>query len=422
MADAEKGASAIYMLCLLSAVNFLNALDKLILSVLVEPIKAEFALSDSELGILTGFALAVSTAAAMVPVGILADRTNRRNLVASCLIAWSSVTALGGFVHTYLQLLATRIVVGIGEAGGGPPSLSMLSDIFPKSKRATAVSVFYMSAPIGGMMALAGGGWIAAHYGWRTTLVAAGLAGILIALLLVCTGSEPSRGELDTDTTQTDLKPNWSNALRCILRSRSLLHLLAGIALVAFATSGMATWAPAYFMRSHEMSLERVGMVLALVQATGLIGPILAAAFADRLAAKDQRWWCWIVAIGVTAGGFALAVSTLVAGVDLALLFYCTYMVAVSIWYGPSYGTVQSLVPANMRATVTATFYTVGNVVGFGMGTQSVGVVSDLLVPYAGPDSLRYALAMLALVCLWAGLHFMLAARSVRQDLKQGAI
>ena len=297
--------SATYMLLLLSGVSFLNAVDKLILAILVEPVKTEFGLSDGQMGMLTGLAISVSTAIAMIPVGMLADKTNRRNLVAICLLIWSSLTALGGMAQSYLQLLVSRMLVGFGEAGGGPPALSIISDLFPRAKRATALSIFYVAAPIGHMTALAAGGWIADHYGWRATLVAAGAPGVLLATLLFCTGSEPVRGASDIDKTPTG-GAGLSEALRYILSCRSLLHLGAGITLVSFALSGLGIWAPAYLVRSHGMPLQQVGPILAVVQGAAVVGPILGATFADRLAAKDRRWWCWIVAIGVGCGAAVL--------------------------------------------------------------------------------------------------------------------
>ena len=412
---AHEGASPIYMLFLLSSVNFLNALDKLIMSVLVEPVKAEFGLSDSAIGMLAGLSVAVSTSIAMIPLGILADRTNRRNLIAVCLALWSTATALGGAAHTYLQLLLTRILVGVGEAGGGPPSLSMISDIFPKDRRATALSVFYMAAPVGGIAALGAGGWIGGHYGWRATLIAAAAPGLVIALILFLTGTEPARGRLDL--READSPAGLFRALRHIVGCRSLMHLFAGITLASLVLSAMAVWAPAFYIRTHALPVEQAGAVLAMVQATGLIGPIVSAAVADRLAARDQRWWCWISATGVGFGSLALVVFLSVPDFRAALLFNCVFTITMSIWFGPCYATVQSLTPPSLRATVTAVLYVVANIIGFGLGVQFVGAISDVLAPHAGHDSLRYSLILLGLFGGWAGGHLIFASLTIRQDL-----
>lgn len=401
------------MLFVLALVNMFNALDKVILSMLVEPIKQEFQLTDGQVGLIAGLALAVFNAAAMVPVGMLADRVNRKTLISACLCIWSAATALGGLATNWVQLLVSRIVVGAGEAGGGPPSLSMIADRFPPERRATAVSLFYVTAPIGSILAVGAGGWIATHYGWRTTLIMAGLPGVLLALVVFLTVREPQR-EL---SVQGRAQSSFKDTLSYLWRNRCLRHLGIAICMVSFVISGVAAWAPAYLSRSFNLRLDEIGYFLSLAHGVGLLGTIAGGILSDRLAAKDKRWWCWLVAIGLGLAAVSVLGFTTARTAASALAFLVLYFVAVSCWFGPSYGTVQSLVGSHMRSTATAILYMAGNIIGYGLGTQVVGVLSDLLAHYGHDEALRYALMPLGGVALLAVIHFLLAARTLRSDL-----
>ena len=406
--------SAWYMLFVLSLVNMFNALDKVILSMLVEPIKHEFHLSDTQMGLIAGLALAIFNAGAMVPVGMLADRVNRRNLISVCLCIWSAATALGGLATHWVQLLLSRIVVGAGEAGGGPPSLSMIADRFPPEKRTTAASLFYVTASIGGTLAVGVGGWIATHYGWRTTLIAAGVPGLALAALLFLTVREPQRGQFDQQRTET--RASFGEVLRYMLARRSLFHLGVAICLVSFVISAIGTWAPAFFVRTHGLKLDQIGFFLSAAHVVGFFGAIGGGMLADRLALRDKRWWCWLVAIGLGCTALSILAFTMATSQTATLLAFALYTLAISFWYGPSYGTVQSLVRPHMRSTATAMLYMGGNIIGYGLGTQSVGLLSDAFKTSLGGDALRFALMPLIGVAVWAMCHFLIAARSLRHD------
>lgn len=409
--------SAWYMLFVLALVNMFNALDKMILSMLVEPIKHEFQLSDGQMGLIAGLSLAIFNAAAMVPMGMLADRVNRRNLIGLCLCIWSGATALGGIATNWVQLLISRIVVGAGEAGGGPPSLSMIADRFPPERRTTAVSLFYVTASIGSMLAVGVGGWIATHYGWRVTLLAAGAPGILLAAVLLLTVREPQRGQLDRQSAGAAApRSSFGEVLRYMWRRRSLFHLAISICLVSFVISALAAWTPAFLVRSHGLKLDQIGLFLSLLHVGGLIGSVGGGMLADRLALRDKRWWCWLVAIGLGCTALSLVAFTTASSTNGTLVAFGLYTLAISFWYGPSYGTVQSLVRPHMRSTATAMLYMGGNIIGYGLGTQSVGLLSDAFRHTAGADALRYALMPLIGVALWAMVHFLFAARSLRDD------
>jgi len=408
---------AFYLLFLLALVNLLNVFDKLILSMALEPIKQEFSLSDGQMGLIAGLSLALFNAIAMVPIGMLADRTNRRNLISVCLAIWSLATACGGMASTWIQLLLTRIVVGIGEAGGGPPSLSMISDTFPQEKRATVLSIFSLTTAMGGMLALALGGWMVSHYGWRMTLIAAGAPGLVLSLLLFLTVKEPARaGRHAADACPAD-RPGLKRVFGYFWTCRSLRHIGLGIMLIAFVISAIAAWTPAYLMRTFDVPLGQVGFMLGGASLVALVGAPLGGVLADRLARRDRRWWCWIVAITVGSGGLFLLGFTSASTTAAAIGFFAAYTFVIAVWYGPSYGMVQTLVVPQMRATMTAICYMGGNVIGFGLGTQSIGLLSDALRPVAGAESLRYAMMILIAVAGWAVFHFIMAARTLREDL-----
>lgn len=413
-AAARIPLSAWYMLFVLSLVNMFNALDKVILSMLVEPIKHEFHLSDTQMGLIAGLALALFNAAAMVPVGMLADRVNRRNLISVCLCIWSAATALGGMATHWAQLLVSRIVVGAGEAGGGPPSLSMIADRFPPEKRTTAASLFYVTASVGGMLAVGVGGWIAAHHGWRMTLIAAGIPGVALAALLFLTVREPPRGQFDQQ--RGDTRATFGEVLRYMWVRRSLFHMGIAICLVSFVISAIGTWAPAFFVRTQGLKLDQIGLFLSAAHVVGLVGSVGGGMLADRLALRDKRWWCWLVAMGLGCAALSILAFTMAVSQNATLIAFGFYTLAISFWYGPSYGTVQSLVRPHMRSTATAMLYMGGNIIGYGLGTQSVGLLSDLFKATMGADALRFALMPLIGVALWAMCHFLIAARSLRHD------
>ena len=412
---ARISVSAWYMLFVLALVNMFNALDKVILSMLVEPIKQEFQLSDGQMGLIAGLALAIFNAGAMVPVGMLADRINRRNLICLCLCIWSAATAMGGMVTNWGQLLLTRVVVGAGEAGGGPPSLSMIADRFPPEKRSTAASLFYVTAPVGGILAVGVGGWIATHYGWRMTLIMAGIPGVLLALILLLTVREPQREGSGAAVSQA--RSTFRDTIAFMWRSRSLFHLGIAICLVSFVISAISAWTPAYLVRSHGMRLDQIGFFLSIAHFLGLLGAVGGGMLSDRLALRDKRWWSWLVANGVGLAALSLIGFTLSRTAAGTLVCFGIYTLAISFWFGPSYGTVQSLVGSHMRSTATAVLYMGGNIIGYGLGTQTVGLLSDAFGASAGQDALRYALMLLIGVALWAMLHFTIAARSLRADL-----
>jgi predicted MFS family arabinose efflux permease len=421
---AETGGrfgSRHYTLLILGLVYSCNVMDRNILTILLEPIRREFGLNDSELGLLSGLSFAIFYAVAGLPLGAAADRVNRRNLIVLCLTLWSGMTAVCGLSRTFVQLLIARIGVGIGEAGGAPAAMAMISDLFPARQRATAISAFYLASPIGAMTALAGGGWVAQHYGWRWAFLAAGVPGLLLVLVLLLTVREPERG-LSDDTAAGPAAQPLSQSLRFIVSQRSLIHLIAGTALTVFVVSGIGTWSASFFIRIHGFSTAGIGPILAIsTGVVGFIGTLAGGMIADRLGRRDDRRRCWALAVAALLTAPLITACVLVPSATASIIFYTLYVLASFFWYGPVNGLCQSLVDVRMRATISSVVYLTGNLLGFGLGSQIIGLLSDWLTARFGVESLRYGMLIAALFSLWAALHFYLAARTVRQDLAVAA-
>jgi predicted MFS family arabinose efflux permease len=406
-----------YSLLILALVYSCNTMDRNVLSILLEPIRREFTLSDTSLGLLSGLSFAIFYALAGLPLGIAADRLNRRNMIVVCVTLWSGMTAICGVSRSFVQLLVARIGVGIGEAGGGPAAMAMISDLFPAKDRATAISAFYVASPLGAMASFAGGGWVAQHYGWRAAFLAAGVPGLILAVILLLTVREPRRGASDAAPT-TEVPLRLSAALRFIGTQRSLLHVIAGTTLTVFVVSGVGTWAASFFIRYHGFRLAEIGPIMALATgAGGLIGTLAGGVIADRLALHDARWRSWTVAVASLAMVPMLSASLFVQDRILSALLYGGYVVFSSMWYGPAYGLAQSLVGIRMRGTIASVIYLASNLLGYGLGSQAIGLLSDGLAAGLGAEALRYAMLAAVMVSLWAALHFHLAAGSLRHDL-----
>jgi predicted MFS family arabinose efflux permease len=410
-----------YTLLILGLVYSCNVMDRNILTILLDPIKREFKLSDSELGLLSGLSFAIFYALAGLPLGAAADRLNRRNLIVVCLTLWSGMTAVCGLSRSFVQLLVARIGVGVGEAGGAPAAMAIISDLFPASQRATAISAFYLASPIGSMAAFAGGGWVTQHYGWRWGFLAAGIPGLLLVLVLLLTVREPPRGLSDKAPAVAKTQP-LSETLRFILSQRSLIHMISGTALVVFVVSGIGTWSASFFIRSHGFSMGQIGPILALSNGVvGFIGTLAGGLLVDRLGRHDDRRRCWALAAVCVAMGPLIVGCVLVPSAAASVAFYTLYILVSFTWYGPVNGLCQSLVEVRMRATISSVVYLIGNLLGFGLGSQIIGLLSDFLSARAGAESLRYGMLIAAVFSLWAGLHYFLAARTVRQDLAAAA-
>lgn len=411
-------ASAYYALGVLTLVYCFNFIDRQLLAILQESIKADLELSDSQLGLLTGFAFAAFYVTAGIPIARWADRSNRRNIVALALFAWSFMTAISGFVQNYLQLLLARIGVGVGEAGGSPPSHSMISDMFPPERRASALGFYSMGVNIGILFGFLLGGWINEFFGWRVAFMVVGAPGILLALLVRLTIKEPPRGQSEAREASAEMMP-VGQVVALLWRLSTFRHMAVAAGLSAFAGYAAANWNASFMIRTHGMSTGELGTWLALIMGFGgAVGVLGGGLLADRLAERDMRWHMWLpTVVAVCAAPFAAAVYV-VGTAHAALLLMIIPGVLSNVYLGSTIATAHRLVGLRMRAMSSAILFFVLNIIGLGAGPWCVGVLSDILNPQFADESLRMAmLFVVPPILLWSALHYYLASRTLREDI-----
>jgi predicted MFS family arabinose efflux permease len=405
-----------YVLVILTLVYALNIADRFVMSTLIEPIKADLGLSDSAIGFLTGTSLAIFYVTAGLPLAYLADRTNRRTMVALALAAWSLMTACCGIARNFLELMLARIGVGIGEAGGTPPSTALIADYFPWRQRAFALSVYGLGGSLGSMLG-SSAGWVSDAFSWRAAFLVLGLPGVLLAIVIGVTVREPARGRLDeAPASQSGLV----ETLAFMGRQRALLHALAAAMLYTLWSWGLMWWTPSYLVRSHHLTLGQAGGALSLMHGIGGTAVlILTTLVMGRFAKREPRWVPWYMSATIVAGTIPSIIAFHTASGSLALLMLWIFIPLSYASFGPTFALVQNLVPANMRAQAVAIMLFVANIANLMIAPQAVGAASDLLAPRYGSESLRHALVPLAFVGFWAALHLLLCARHLRSGLER---
>jgi MFS family permease len=402
-----------YVLVVLTAVYAVNIADRFMISTLIEPIKADLNLSDSAVALLTGTALALFYVTAGLPLALIADRGNRRNLIAASLLAWSVATAACGLIRTFGQFMTARILVGVGEAGGTPPSHSIVSDHFPSERRALALSIYSIGASLGSMIG-ATSGTISEHWGWRRAFWVLGLPGVALALLILVTVREPARGRLDSVHSAQE-PVSFRRTLGYTRQHPTLAHCLIGGSVFTLWSWGLMWWTPSYLVRSQHLSLGAAGDLLSLIHGIGgtiaLLATSLSMPFVEKRGPRAVPLFT-AAAIGVGTIPSIIAFTTTSASVATFMLWlfiplsYCAF--------GPTFALVQNLVPADMRAQAVALLLFLANIANLVIAPQLVGLISDSLAPTFGAESLRLALLPLTLCGFWAAAHFWIVARRTR--------
>ena len=404
------------VLVMLTLVYTFNFIDRQILVILQEPIKAELGLSDAQLGLLTGFSFALVYVTAGIPIAWLADRSNRRNIVAASLAFWSLMTALSGLVQNFGQLLAARIGVGVGEAGGSPPSHSMISDYFPLSNRGTALSFYSMGIYIGVLFGFAAGGWIAENFGWRNAFFAIGIPGILYALAVIWIIKEPPRGQYDIGGTPP--KASMTETIRCLRSRPTFWWISVGCAFTAFVSYGNGNFMPSFLMRNHGLSLAEVGAILGLISGlSGAAGTLLGGFLSDRLGVRDIRWYVWIPMLGGLSAMAPAYYTLLGSNTNLIIAAMIPSQILGALYLGPCIATCHNLVSPGMRAMASALLFFVLNIIGLGLGPLTVGILSDQFAGRFGDDNLRYAMVTTLTISLVGVFFLWMGVRSLRRDL-----
>lgn len=421
MRDYSRPAYRWYTTGLLMLIYACHALDRGLPNILIEPVRHEFGLTDAELGLFSGLAFGLAFAAAGIPLGIISDRVNRRNLLAGAVIVWSAFTALGGLARSYVQLVLTRVGVGAAEASAAPIAMPLITDIFPARQRAFALGVFYMSPALGAFLASVVGAYVAVAYGWRAAFFVAGIPGLLLALLLLSTVSEPRRGSseaasggaADDDAPAPPLK----EVAAFLFKSPRVLCLIAGSSLIGLNSITFGAWAGSFFIRIHGVELTTAGLILGTAGFVGVGGPPLYGWIADRLSLANPRWalrLVWVSGLVVMLLGFAMLFSP-----SLAVAVVC-FVLLDFLRHGyppPTYSVLMSNTPVRMRGTIMSVLQFTTNLVGFGLGPVLAGWLSDL---YGGEDGIRYALANVMLLFLVITPLYMVANRGFYGQPQRG--
>ena len=406
-----------YALGILVVVYTFNFIDRQILSILLQPVKADLGLSDTAMGMLTGFAFAMFYATLGIPIARFADRTNRRNLIAWALAIWSGFTALSGLAQNFWHLLIARIGVGVGEAGCSPPAHSMIADYYPAEQRATALGIYSLGIPFGIMFGLFAGGWINEFFGWRAAFFVVGVPGVILALVVRYTLAEPPRGMAEGRTDSGE-QPSIGETLRYLWNKKSFRHMSFAGALTAFVGYGFVTWAPAFLIRSYGMGTGEIGTWFGLILGIpGGIGIFLGGYLADKFGARDPKWYLWTTAIALlllTPFNFAVYLAT---DSTMSLIGMIIPVLLGNFYQATTFSQTQGISELRMRAVAAGILLFILNFIGLGFGPQMVGIISDLMSEAYGQESLRYALLACSLVNIWAAVHFFIAGRYLKDDL-----
>lgn len=406
-----------YVLGVLFVTYTFNFIDRQILGILVEPIKQDLGVSDTYMGLLTGLAFAVFYTVMGIPIARYADRANRRNLVALALMIWSGFTALQGAAQNFWQLLAFRVGVGVGEAGCSPPSHSIISDYYPPNRRASALGIYSLGIPVGILFGFFVGGWMEQFFGWRWAFVVVGLPGLLLALIVRFTVSEPPRGYSEQRESSGE-QPPVTDVIKYLVQRRSFVHMSIGGGLAAFTGYGLITFAAAFFTRTHGMSSGELGTWLGLIFGIpGGIGIALGGRLADRFGERDERWYLWVVAVALAVLVPFAIMSFVVDDGMMALAFLVIPVMLGNFYQATTFAQTQTLVGLRMRSVASAILLFMLNIIGLALGPSAVGIISDLLAPEYGADSLRWALMICSLGNLWAAFHYWRAGIHFPGDL-----
>ena len=407
-----------YVLAILTIVYALNIADRFSISTLIEPIRLELHLSDSGVAFLTGVALAVFYVTVGMPVAALADRSNRRNILVTSLALWSGMTAVCGLAQNYWQLLLARFAVGVGEAGGTPPSTSILADKFSPARRPMALTIFALGACLGAWLGSSIAGAVAERSGWRAAFLVLGMPGVAVAFLVWLTVREPRRGQLD-DTNISGQPGSLVTTLRFVAQQRSAVHLILGGSVATFWSWGLMWWTPTFLQRSHHLSVGQAGALLGPMHLyAGTAGTLLAGWLMSRRIATDPRnvtrLLGWVTALTTVPSIILYWVPTERAATVLLWVF----VPAVYFYIGPILGLLQNVMPANMRATTCAILLFVANVANLVLAPQIIGWLSDWFASSfgAGQESLRWALLLLAPTGFWAAWHLWKSGATIQRD------
>jgi MFS family permease len=411
-----------YVLGVLFLAYVVNVMDRGVLALLLEGIRHEFTLTDRQLGFLSGLPFALFYSTLGIPIAALADRSVRRNVLAGCCALWSAATAACGMAVNFTTLVTARALTAVGEAGGTPPSHSLISDYFTRSTRATALSIYALGVPVGTMLGSFLGGWGNDLFGWRMTFMLVGTPGVIIALLVWATVREPPRGLSDVAARSTGPPaPPLSSVVKFLWGYASFRHMCLAAGLHSVVWYAGSQLNAVFFQRSHAMTAAQAGSWLALFAGVGTVGTLLGGVLSDKISAwrNDRRWYMWVPGIATLVMVPFQFASYLSNDLQIVIPSFIVMIVLASMFFGPSFAVSQSLATLRTRAVATSLLLFVQTFVGLGLGPFVAGAISEHLKPTVGlHESMRYGLVLVGLVNLWAAAHYFIGAKTIRQNLE----
>lgn len=401
-------------LLMLTCVYTFSWMDRFLLIILIDPISRDLKVSNTEIGLLTGFAASLLYAVAGIPIARLADRGPRRTIITAALGAWSALTALAGISTSFLGLALARFGVAVSSAGCSPAAYSMISDYFPQARRGAAIAIYSLGISVGMWAGLTLGGVLADRFGWRSAFLLVGLPGLALAGLFRLVVHEPERGRLDADRAEAERQYSLREAVHRIVRHPAFLAIALGFALLSAANSAFENWAPTYMIRVGGMSSTEVGSLSGLFQgATGFLGALIIGLLADRLGPRDRRWYLWLPIAGFAVMGPAVLLFFRSQGPALYLCYFLIELSA-SAFSAPLFTAGQLLLPPRLRALGMATMLFVLNVIGMGAGPFLTGLISDLFTRSGAVEGLAPAISLMQLSGVFGVACLLLAAARLR--------
>jgi len=418
LARAESAISGRgYVLLILTLVYVINYLDRQILGILLPYIQKEFLIDDFQGGLLSGTVFAVIYATLGIPLATLADRMSRRNIIAASLATFSVMTVLSGYATQFWQLVVARFFTGVGEAGTGPSINSMIADLYPPERRAGALAFYSAGLNVGLLLGFFGGGWILEHYGWRNAFIASGAPGLLLVLLLMFTVREPVRGLVDS-MADTAAAPSLWTTIVYLSKLKSFRWMSLGCAMSAFGGYAGLVWIPKFLIVNHHMTPVQIGVVLSLLTGVfGAVGTWLSGVLADRFGKRDVNWYMYVPIIATFVSVPCVPFIYLSSSTPIALFAIIGPATMGATYLGSSYAMAQGMVPLRMRAQTVAILLFILNMIALGLGPATVGLLSDLLRPSLGQDSLRYAMLITIVTALLGAACYWRATKTLKQDL-----
>jgi predicted MFS family arabinose efflux permease len=404
-------SNAIIAVGLLTLTNFMSYTDRMLLPALMQPIKREFTLSDTQLGLLSGFAFAIVYAVVGIPVARQADRRSRRTILACALAVWSVMTASCGLARSFVQLVLARVGVGVGEAGCSPTSLSLLSDYFPPHRRGTAVAFFGLGNTLGITAGLAAGGWLGELIGWRGAFVIVGLPGLILAALILAFLREPPRSKAYAPVLGS------RHVMRALWSNRAFCWLVAGTVCHVFITYGVVQWLPSFFMRIHGLGLRAAGVRTGATIGLGMaIGTLAGGVIGDRMTAGGLERPQYLCAASMILVVFAYGAAFWADSISLS--FACAFAGAMftALPLSPVLTAILNVCEPGLRATASAVSILTVSLLGVGLAPTVIGSLSDLWRPTLGVESLRYALSTILLMGIFAAMIHLRVARVMREE------